>query len=42
MLAGLSPVGMARYDDSYESLIARQLLMDPAERVRPWHVGQRV
>lgn len=27
-------VGMARYDDSYESLIARQLLLDPAERVR--------
>jgi transcriptional regulator with XRE-family HTH domain len=27
-------VGMARYDDSYESLIARQLLMEPAERVR--------
>jgi len=27
-------VGMARYDDSYESLIARQLLMDPVERVR--------
>jgi len=26
-------VGMARYDDSYESLIARQLLMEPAERV---------
>jgi transcriptional regulator with XRE-family HTH domain len=27
-------VGMARYDDSYESLIARQLLLDPVERVR--------
>ena len=27
-------VGMARYDDSYESLIARQLMMDPADRVR--------
>lgn len=27
-------VGMARYDDSYESLIAGQLLLDPAERVR--------
>ncbi len=25
---------MARYDDSYESLIAGQLLLDPAERVR--------
>ena len=27
-------VGMARYDDSYVSLIQRQLLLDPAERVR--------
>jgi transcriptional regulator with XRE-family HTH domain len=27
-------VGMARYDDSYESLIAGQLLMEPVERVR--------
>ena len=27
-------VGMARYDDSYESLIGAQLLLDPAERVR--------
>jgi transcriptional regulator with XRE-family HTH domain len=27
-------VGMARYDDSYESLIARQLLLEPVERVR--------
>ncbi len=27
-------VGMARYDDSYESLIAGQLLLDPAERVK--------
>jgi transcriptional regulator with XRE-family HTH domain len=27
-------VGMARYDDSYESLIEQQLLLDPAERVR--------
>jgi transcriptional regulator with XRE-family HTH domain len=26
-------VGMARYDDSYESLIAGQLLLDPADRV---------
>ena len=27
-------VGMARYDDSYVSLIQRQLLLDPVERVR--------
>ena len=27
-------VGMARYDDSYVTLIQRQLLLDPAERVR--------
>jgi transcriptional regulator with XRE-family HTH domain len=27
-------VGMARYDDSYESLIAGQLLLEPVERVR--------
>jgi transcriptional regulator with XRE-family HTH domain len=27
-------VGMARYDDSYESLIGGQLLLDPSERVR--------
>jgi transcriptional regulator with XRE-family HTH domain len=27
-------VGMARYDDSYDSLIAGQLLLDPVERVR--------
>jgi transcriptional regulator with XRE-family HTH domain len=27
-------VGMARYDDSYDTLIAGQLLMDPVDRVR--------
>ncbi|MCW3019126.1 MAG: transcriptional regulator, family [Solirubrobacterales bacterium] len=27
-------VGMARYDDSYESLIGGQLLLEPVERVR--------
>ena len=27
-------VGMARYDDSYESLIAGQLMLEPVERVR--------
>ncbi len=26
-------VGMARYDDSYDSLIARQLMMEPVDRV---------
>jgi transcriptional regulator with XRE-family HTH domain len=33
-------VGLARYDDSYQSLIAQQLLLEPVERVRhlapPW------
>jgi len=27
-------VGMARYDDSYDTLIARQLLLEPVDRVR--------
>ena len=33
-------MGLARYDDSYQSLIAQQLLLEPVERVRhlapPW------
>jgi transcriptional regulator with XRE-family HTH domain len=33
-------IGIARYDDSYQSLIAQQLLLEPVERVRhlapPW------
>lgn len=32
-------VGMARYDDSYDTLIAGQLLLEPVERVR--HLARR-